>query len=103
MVYVPSYETLKYMWAGETLGILATTPIYLFYVNGGEIRHGLIFNAVGGLAGLTVAGLLAGGVQDPPAAAAFAPPFQFAVAPAPGVTPNSTARNGGELTVYGTF
>jgi len=103
MVYVPSYETLKYMWAGEMLGILATTPIYLFYVNGGEVRHGLIFNAVGGLAGLTIAGLLAGNVHDPPGTAAFTPPFQFAVAPAPGVTPNSIARSGGELTVYGTF
>jgi hypothetical protein len=103
MVYVPSYETLKYMWAGQMLGILATTPIYLFYVNGGEIRHGLIANAVGGLAGLTVAGLLAGNMQDPPGTAAFTPPFQFAVAPAPGITPNSTAKSGGELTIYGTF
>jgi hypothetical protein len=102
-VYVPSYETIKYMWAGETLGILATMPIYIFYVNGGEIRHGLIANAVGGLAGLTIATLLTYSMSDPPGTAAFTPPFQLAVAPAPGVTPNSTARNGGELTVYGTF
>jgi hypothetical protein len=102
-VYVPSYETLKYMWAGETLGILATTPIYVFYVNGGEVRHGLIANAVGGLAGLTIATLLTYGMSDAPGTAAFTPPFQLAVSPAPGVTPNSTARSGGELTVYGTF
>jgi hypothetical protein len=102
-VYVPSYETIKYMWAGETLGILATMPIYIFYVNGGEIRHGLIANAVGGLAGLTIATLLTYSMSDPPGTAAFTPPFQLAVAPAPGITPNSTARNGGELTVYGTF
>ncbi len=104
-VYVPSYETLKYMWAGETLGVLATMPIYIFYVNGGDIRHGLIANAVGGLAGLTVAALLTGNMSDPPGVAAFNPPFQFAVAPAPAAPGSgaSSTHGGTELTVYGTF
>jgi hypothetical protein len=102
-VWVPSFETLKYMWAGETLGILATTPIYLFYIDGGQTRHGLIANAVGGLAGLTIATLLTANLQDAPGAAAFTPPFQVALSPAPGLTPSTSAHDGAELTVYGTF
>src|ERR1019366_5504925 len=54
-VYVPSWQTLKYMWLGDVLGTLATTPVYFFYIGSdAEPRHGLIANAVGGLAGLSL-------------------------------------------------
>ena len=50
---MPSWQTLKYMWLGDLLGTLATTPVYLFYIGSdADPRHGLIANAVGGLAGL---------------------------------------------------
>ena len=96
-VYVPSWQTLKYMWLGDLLGTLATTPVYFFYIGGnGEPRHGLIANAVGGLAGLALAAALTGNMADPPGTASWMPPFQIAVSP--------TGTGGGaELTAFGQF
>jgi hypothetical protein len=106
-VYVPSFQTMKYMWAGQTLGILATTPIYLFYIGDStNARHGLIANAVGGLAGLAVAALLTGNMSDAPGVASFDPPFQVAVGPvsSPLNGPASGSKPGGtELSVFGRF
>lgn len=81
--YTPSWETLKYMWLGDILGTVATAPVYLFYIGGGEAQHGLIANAIGGLAGLGIAALLTANLQDSPSAAAWTPPFQVAVSPNP--------------------
>jgi hypothetical protein len=95
--YVPSWQTLKYMWLGDLLGTLATTPVYLFYIGGnGEPRHGLIANAVGGLAGLTLAAALTANMTDPPGTASWAPPFQIAVSP-------TGTGNGAELMAFGQF
>jgi hypothetical protein len=91
--YVPSWQTLKYMWLGDLLGTLATTPVYLFYIgNDAEPRHGLIANAVGGLAGLAVAAALTGSMTDPPGSASWTPPFQLAVSPTTG---------GGQVMAFG--
>ncbi len=91
--YVPSWQTLKYMWLGDLLGTLATTPVYLFYIgNDSEIHHGLIANAVGGLAGLGIAAALTGSMTDAPGAASWTPPFQVAVSPTQG---------GGQVMAFG--
>ncbi len=95
-VYVPSWETIKYMWAGEVLGTLATTPVYLFYIgSSADPRHGMIANAVGGLAGIGLAAALTANMTDRPGAASWMPPFQIAVGP--------TQSRGAQLTAYGQF
>jgi len=83
--WVPSWTTLKYMWLGEVLGTLATTPVYLFYIgSSADPRHGLIANALGGVAGLAVAGAITAYWKDPVGTAEWAPPFQMALAPTQG-------------------
>jgi hypothetical protein len=57
--------------------------VYLFYVGGGEAQHGLIANAIGGLAGLGIAALLTANLQDPPSTGSWTPPFTVAVSPNP--------------------
>ena len=80
--YVPSWQSLKYMWLGDLLGTLATTPVYLFYIGSdSDPRHGLIANAVGGLAGLGLAAALTANMSDPPGTASWTPPFQLTVSP----------------------
>jgi hypothetical protein len=92
-VYTPSWETLKYMWMGDLIGTAATTPVYLFYLGGGQIRHGLIANAVGGLAGLAVAAALTANMTDS-ATGSWTPPFQLALSPTQG---------GMQATAFGQF
>jgi len=93
-VYVPSWQTIRYMWLGEVLGTLATTPVYLFYLGGGDARHGLIANAAGGLAGIGIAAALTWNLTDPAGMASWAPPFQLAFEPTNG---------GAKLTALGSF
>jgi hypothetical protein len=95
-VYTPSWQTLRYMWLGEVLGTLATTPVYLFYIgSNADPRHGMIANAVGGLAGLALAAVFTANITDSPGSASWTPPFQIAVGP--------TAHGGAELQAYGAF
>jgi hypothetical protein len=83
--WVPSWTTLKYMWIGDVLGTLATTPVYLFYIgSSSDPRHGLIANALGGVAGLAVAGAITAYWKDPVSTTAWTPPFQMALAPMQG-------------------
>jgi hypothetical protein len=94
-VYVPSWQTIKYMWLGDLLGTLATTPVYLFYIgSSADPRHGLIANAVGGLAGIGLAAALTANMTDS-STASWLPPFQLAVGP--------TQYGGVELTAFGQF
>ncbi len=94
--YVPSWQTLKYMWLGDLLGTLATTPVYFFYIGSDDQpRHGLIANAVGGLGGLALAAALTGNMSDPPGTASWTPPFQIAVSP--------TGTGGAQLMAFGMF
>jgi hypothetical protein len=93
-VYTPSWQTIKYMWLGDVLGTLATTPVYLFYLGGGEPRNGLIVNSLGGLVGLGVAAAMTGNMSDS-GTSSWKPPFQFAVAP--------TERGGAQLNAFGQF
>ncbi len=95
-IYVPSWQSIKYMWLGDVLGTLATTPVYLFYVgNSADPRHGLIANAVGGLAGLGLAAALTANMTDSPGTAAWTPPFQLAVMP--------TEHGGAQVSAFGQF
>jgi hypothetical protein len=96
-VYVPSWETIRYMWVGDVLGTLATTPVYLFYIgsSGTNVHHGMIANAVGGLAGLAIAAVLTASMSDGPGAASWTPPFQLALGP--------LAHGGALLQAFGTF
>ena len=55
-------------------------------------RHGLIANAVGGLAGLGLAAALTASMTDPPGTASWAPPFQLSVSPTQG---------GGQVMAFG--
>lgn len=94
-VYVPSYQSLKYMWIGYTAGALATTPVYLFYIGSdSDPRHGLIANSVGALAGLGLAAAFTANLSDGPDAAQWTPPFQLAVTP---------TKGGGMLSAMGQF
>jgi hypothetical protein len=95
-MYVPSWQTIRAMWIGDVLGMLATTPVYFFYIGSdADPRHGLIANAVGGLGGLALAAVLTANAQDPPGTAAWRPPFQVTVGP--------TEHGGAELRAFGTF
>jgi hypothetical protein len=82
--WVPTWTSLKYMWLGEVLGTVATTPVYLFYIgSSSDPRHGLIANALGGLAGVAIAGVITANWKDT-TAAGWTPPFQMAVSPTQG-------------------
>jgi hypothetical protein len=94
-LYTPSWTSLKYMWAGDMLGTLATTPVYLFYIgSSAPARHGLIANALGGLAGLAIGAALSAGSTDPAGTASWTPPFNLSVAPTQG---------GAQLMAFGQF
>jgi hypothetical protein len=83
--WVPSWQTLKYMWLGDVLGTLATTPVYLFYIgSSADPRHGLIANALGGAAGLAIATALTANLRDTGSAEGWSPPFQVAMSPVKG-------------------
>jgi hypothetical protein len=73
------------MWIGDVLGTIATTPVYLFYIgNSADPRHGLIANALGGLAGVAIAGAITAYWKDPVSTSEWTPPFQMALAPMQG-------------------
>ncbi len=94
-VYTPSWQTLKYMWIGDVLGTLATTPVYLFYIgSSANPRHGLIVNALGGLVGMGVAAVFTANMSDS-GLASWKPPFQITVGP--------TERGGAQLSAFGMF
>ncbi len=94
-LYTPSWQTLKYMWIGDTLGMLATTPVYLFYIgSSADPRHGLIVNSLGGLAGIAVAAAFTANMTDN-GTASWVPPFHVAVEP--------TGHGGAQLSAFGQF
>jgi hypothetical protein len=93
--YVPSWQSLKYMWIGDLVGAVATTPVYFFYINSSaDPRHGMIAQSVGSLAGLGLAAALTANLTDAPGAASWAPPFQVGFSP---------TKNGGMLNAYGVW
>ena len=85
--YVPSSDTMKWQWIGFGAGVLATTPIYLVYAfSDSDPKHGLVANAIGGVAGLSLATIftLGDNSEKTTKAAAWTPPFQLSLAPVKG-------------------
>lgn len=55
-VWLPSYDSLAWMWAGLGAGVVVSAPVYLFYINDTDhLRRGLIFQGVAGTLGLAAA------------------------------------------------
>jgi hypothetical protein len=109
--YKPSWQSQKWMWLGYGVGAAVPSFLYFFYIgshngcdannstaaafadcraNYKDPKHGLIGNALGGVAGLTLTALLTANMSDdepklPPGARtgkAWTPPFQLMVTPA---------------------
>jgi len=107
--YVPSYNSLKYMWLGYVAGTALSSVVYFFYLSSdANPRHGLIANAAGGLAGLGLAAVLAADVTDDDRKgqrAYFAPPFQLGMTPVPALPgmSMSSSPGGTMLSAFGEF
>ena len=96
--YVPSWKTQKYMWYGFLGGTAAASVVYVFYLfSDSDPKHGLVANAIGGLAGLGLAGALTASMKDDDDAktGAWNPPFQLGFAPLP--------HGGASMSAHGTF
>jgi len=95
-VYTPSYNATKWMWIGYAGGTAAGFLVYPFYLfSDSPVRHGLVANALGGLAGIGIAAAFTARMSDDEPTkprTAFVPPFQLGVTPAPG---------GAALSAYG--
>ena len=102
-VYTPSWSTQKWMWIGYGAGVATGLLVYPFYLfSDAPVRHGLVANAIGGLAGLALAAAFAGGMSDDEPTGpggkrtkVFNPPFQLGFAPTP--------KGGAVLSAYGQF
>ena len=96
IVHTPSFNSQKYMWLGYGLGALAGCLVFPFYlfVDDPVVKRGLIGPSIGGLAGTALAGALTWNMRDDdgthPTQAEWEPPFDFAVAPIPPLTPPTT-------------
>jgi len=108
LYYVPSWRSQKYMWAGFVGGTAAASVVYIFYLfSNADPRHGLIANAVGGLAGLGLASALTANMTDDDATmnavrtGVWTPPFQIGVTPV--TNPGTTQRTGTAITASGKF
>jgi len=107
-VYVPSYNSLKYMWLGYVAGTALSSVVYFFYIGSdANPRHGLIANAAGGLAGLGLAAVLSADMTDDGDArhAEWNPPFQLGMTPPPALPGMSTSSSpsGTMISAYGQF
>ena len=111
LVHTPSWESQKYMWMGYGAGALVGClifPVYLFVE--GDAKRGFIGPALGGLAGVGIAGALTFNLQDPAdkRGKAFKPPVDIAIAPVPRLDPQmgsaaTAAPQGTMLTAFGEF
>ncbi len=106
--FVPSDAALENMWAGYTIGTVGASVIYVAYLfSDAPVWHGLIANGLGGLAGLSIAGILSANMTAssapapqmypqqpgyPPPHASYKPPFYMGFSPMSG---------GGVLTASG--
>lgn len=106
--YQPSWQAQKWMWLGYTAGAAIPSLVYLAYIGSDkDPKHGLIANALGGVAGLTVAALIARNLSDdeptlPPgntgtksAKKSWQPPFMLTVAP--------NGQGGGMISAFGSW
>lgn len=65
-LYVPSYTSLGWMWAGGAIGFAASLPVYLFYLGDDRppAKRGLIFSATATLLGVGAGALFTSGTRD---------------------------------------
>jgi hypothetical protein len=111
LAHTASWESQKYMWLGYLGGALVgclVFPLYLF--SDADPKHGFIGPALGGLAGVGIAGALTWNLKDPgdKRGQTFKPPVDFAMMPPPRLDPRMGATQdviptGAVLTGFGTF
>ena len=107
LAHTASWESQKWMWGGYALGALAgclVFPLYLF--SDADPQHGFIGPALGGLAGVGVAGALTWDLKDADdkRGQTFKPPFDVGVVPTPRLDPSiGQAPTGAMLSGSGTF
>jgi hypothetical protein len=59
MVWVPSYQSLAWMWSGFGIGAAVSLPVYIFYAGGDhDWRRGLIFQGTASMLGLAAGAVL---------------------------------------------
>ena len=105
---MPSYETQKWMWIGYGSGLAAGALVFPFYLfSDSDPKHGFVAVGAGGIAGATLAGVLAAHLNDNDDGwtnvafgkkkknAYFSPPFNL------GLMPN--AQGGAQLSASGTW
>jgi hypothetical protein len=109
LAHTPSWESQKYMWMGYGLGALAgclVFPLYLF-AKDSDPKTGFLGPALGGLAGVGIAGALTYDLKDTPSrrGQTFKAPFDVAVLPAPKVDPAQGGQTPGGAVIagFGTF
>jgi len=65
MAYVPSYESIGWMWIGGGIGAAAGLPIYLAYAGSDKpAKRGLIFQGLTTGLGIAAAGIFTSGMTD---------------------------------------
>ena len=65
MAYVPSYESIGWMWIGGGIGAAAGLPIYLAYAGSDKpAKRGLIFQGITTALGIGAAGIFTSGMTD---------------------------------------
>lgn len=65
MAYIPSYESIGWMWIGGGIGAAAGLPIYLAYAGSDKpAKRGLIFQGITTGLGIGAAGIFTSGMTD---------------------------------------
>jgi hypothetical protein len=107
LLHTPSWESQKYMWLGYGLGALAGCIVFPFYLGSdADAKGGFIGPALGGLAGVGIAGAITYNLKDADdkRGQTFKPPFDVAIQPTPRLDPaHGTAPQGAMLIGSGTF
>jgi len=111
LAHTASWESQKYMWLGYLGGALVgclVFPLYLF--SDADPKHGFIGPALGGLAGVGIAGALTWDLKDAgdKRGQAYKPPVDFAMMPPPRLDPRMGSTQdviptGAVLTGFGSF
>lgn len=65
-VYIPSYTSIAWMWAGAGIGFAASLPVFLLYAGdgGAPAKRGLVFSGTATTLGLAAGGLFTLGSRD---------------------------------------
>jgi hypothetical protein len=107
LLHTPSWNSQKYMWMGYGLGFLAGCLVFPFYLfaKDADLKGGFVGPAVGGLAGVGIAGAITFNNRDPDQAKAFKAPFDFAILPTPRIDPALGVQSpgGSMISATGTF